>query len=251
MRFSLVFKLIENQVPLDIRPVVLSFFKRALTKYDGGRYLAKYYGIGAKKPFTFALDLGKCSFTKEFIDLADKKIILNFSTSSSQTGIIFYNAFLSQKGKPFPLAMGNSITLANVYMQKHKAIVSEQILCRFVAPLCLRKHEREGNKDYYLTWEDEIFNQELVNTVKEQAKKLENWDNTEIKFEILSVRPKKTVVKHHGQSIPVTIGTFVLKSNISLLSELYLSGIGSRKSAGFGYFNIIGQGGRAESWVEK
>ena len=76
-----------------------------------------------------------------------------------------------------------------------------------------------------------------ANTV-EQLSNLE-MVNEKISIKITPIRPKKTVVKHYNQFIESSIGSFILEGNPAVLDYLYKACVGSRRSSGFGLFEVI------------
>jgi len=58
-------------------------------------------------------------------------------------------------------------------------------------------------------------------------------------FSIEPILAKKTVVKHFDIMLEASVGAFLIKGNPLLLNFLYLGGMGSRRSGGFGLFELI------------
>ena len=58
-------------------------------------------------------------------------------------------------------------------------------------------------------------------------------------FEIKSDNYKKVIVKFYEKKIESTLGSFNIKGDIDLLRYLYQAGVGSKRSSGFGMFEII------------
>lgn len=243
MRFATTFQLKKEQIPQNYRPVFLSFFKNALTRYQNGELYDTYYGSPKEKPFTFSISFGPCHFADEKIILPDKLLRLHFSTSDALTGIHFYNALRLQKRTPFALPLDNAMTLTGFYMEADEVISQNKIEVNFTAPLCVRLHNRESNKDTYLTCQDEYFSMELIAILAYQLQAIPELAKRLSTFSIMPVKTKTVMVKHYEHSIPCSLGFFRLEGDIQLLTHLYLSGLGSRKSSGFGYFNIVRQGG--------
>ncbi len=240
MRFKIELELKNEHLPLDYRPAVISLFKHSLTLYEDGKYFSNYYELGKVKPFTFAVVIPNSTFTKEFILVPRKKIYISFSTSDMGTGIVFFNALMMQKNKSYPLAYGNVIIVKNILIEKEYIITTNTIEVIFRSPLCVREHNKEMNRDIYYSYEKEGFN-EVLNKILEVQIASSNTLPTFILegFSMIPVDCKKTVVKHHSQFIEVTIGAFKLTGNIALLNYLYSNGIGSRKSSGFGMFEVM------------
>lgn len=243
MRFAATFKLEKEQIPQNYRPIFLSFLKNALTHYQNGALYDTYYGSPKEKPFTFSISFSPCRFADEEIILPDKLLRFHFSTSDALTGIHFYNALLLQKGISFALPLENAMTLTSFYMEADEVISHHKLEVNFTAPLCVRLHNRESNKDTYLTYQDENFHGELLGILTYQLQAIPELARKLSTFSITPVQSKTVMVKHYEHSIPCSLGRFSLEGDIHLLTHLYLSGLGSRKSSGFGYFNILKQGG--------
>ena len=228
MKISFNFETEQEQFPLDYRVLIMSYLKYCLSLYENGKYLDTYYGKNCrKKAFCFSVNLGKCSFTKESLTVPGKRFTLTMSYRDDETAIIFYNALMQQKKNLYPMAFGNMMKLKNAYMHREIPIDRAQILCRTTMPIVVRDHNRETNKDWYYSFQNEQFNTILLR-------------NTGCNFVFTPVSMKKTVVTFHGLSIECSVGTFVLQGDIETLGDLYRTGLGSRTACGFGTFDIIG-----------
>lgn len=243
MRFKIELELKNEQLPLDYRPAVMSLFKHSLTAYDNGKHFSTYYDVGKDKPFTFAVGIPSSKFTKEKIVVPNRKINITFSTGDIGTGIVFFNALSMQKNKHYPLAYENEMIVKNIVIEKEIAITTDTIDIMFKSPLCVRKHSRENNKDTYYSYEKEGFYEAFNKVLEFQVSNSSNLNTSILEnFSIMPVQCKKTVVRHHSQFVEVTVGIFSLTGNIALLNYLYTNGIGSRKSSGFGLFEIMRKG---------
>ena len=58
-------------------------------------------------------------------------------------------------------------------------------------------------------------------------------------FECTPIRCRKAVVRFKSSYVTGTLGTIRLSGKPQLLDYLYKSGMGSKRSSGFGYFNVI------------
>lgn len=242
MRFKIELELKNEYLSLDYRPAIISLFKHSLTVYENGKHFSNYYEIGKEKQFTFAVGIPSSKFTKEMILVPNRKINITFSTSHIGTGIVFFNALLMQKNKSYPLAFENTMIIKIILIEKEFAIITDTINVTFKSPLCVREHNKENNKDIYYSYEKDGFNEAFNKVLKLQIAN----SNTlpEVVLEGFSMKPiscKKTVVRHHSQFVEVTVGTFSFTGNIALLNYLYTNGIGSRKSSGFGMFEVVGK----------
>lgn len=251
MRIVLDLVLKHDEVPIELRAVIISSFKNSLSHYMNGVYYEQYYSPAKSKPFTFAPYLGKAHFERDKIIVPGKRVKIFFSTSCMETGLIFYNALLQQKKYWYPLAHGNAMRLEHIAIEKEEVIYHRDIKISFMSPLCVRQHAAESNKDWYYSYGQEHFVDNLREVLRQQVMR-----ETALSVELVdslcieALQHKKTVIKHHNQQIEVTLGTFYVHGDIQLLTHLYLAGMGSRKSAGMGYFNILEQGGE-KAWEER
>jgi len=240
MRFKIELELKNGQLPLDYRPAIISLFKHSLTVYENGRHFDTYYEIGKDKNFGFAVNLPGSKFTKDMILVPNRKIHITFSTGDVTTGIVFFNSLLMQKNKSYPLACENAMSIKNILIEKEIAITTETVDVMFISPLCVREHSKEGNKDIYYSYEKEGFHEALSKVLEWQIANSNTLPTSILEgFSMTPIRCKKTVVRHHQQFIEATLGVFRLTGNVALLNYFYTSGIGSRKSSGFGLVEII------------
>lgn len=237
MRFKLYFKLEKEEIPIQYRKTIISYFKHSLEEYNQ-KYYQKYYNEKDPiiKQYAFSAYYKQQKIEKDKIILEDQRLEINITTSDYETGIILYNSFNKQKHKKYSLN-NNSMTLENITIANEKEITTEKISVKFQAPLCIRL--RENSKDYYYSYENEKFEETLKINIKEQLK-ITNMP-TEIvdTFTIKPIKAKKVLIKFYEKCIECSTGTFELSGNKELLKYLYKSGIGSKHSAGFGMFQII------------
>jgi CRISPR-associated endoribonuclease Cas6 len=240
MRFKIQLELKNEHLPLDYRPAVISLFKHSLSLYDNGKHFSAYYEPVKDKSFTFAVGIPSSTFTKEMILVPNRKIDIIFSTNDISTGIVFFNALSMGKNKPYPLTYENTMTVKNILIEKEFEIMTNTIDVTFKSPLCIREHRKENNKDIYYSYEKDGFNEILNKVLKLQITNSKTLPVSILdSFSITPISCKKTVVRHHSQFVEVTVGMFSLTGNIALLNYLYKNGIGSRKSSGFGFIEII------------
>jgi len=231
------FDLSETKLKADIRTNLISFFKKSLTEYQDGALYETYFTPAANKSYTFAPVMYGARFDKDDVDIPMKRIELIWSTGNLTAGIDFYNAFYHQQRKDFLLPVGNVMRLNKIILEHEQKINSKCINIRFLSPLCLRIHHKATNKDAYLSSEREGFQQLCKEIVSYQVKDVLP-DYFMDSFAIVPIQAKKTVIPFHGGKIEASTGKFRLEGEPELLSFLYQFGIGSRRSAGFGCFEI-------------
>lgn len=237
MRYKLLFELENEDISIQYRKSILSFFKKSLSEYDNKIYEKLYHAKDPiMKPYTFSVFFRDSEFKENRIIVNSKEMELNISIADYEIAIILYNAFNHQRNKIFHLEH-NSMTLKNIVLVQEKQINTEEITIKFMSPLIVR--QRENEKDYYFSVEGEKFLETLKVNIKEQLK-LTNYSMEiadSIKLE--KINGRKTVVKFYEKQMEGSIGTFKLFGDKELLNYLYRAGIGSRRSSGFGMFEVI------------
>ena len=234
MKIIITAKLKKPELISDNRPALVSFLKNAFISYDTDLF-NKYYSGYKRKSFCFSIKLNSPVFSGDIIKLADETIEITICTYSFEEGIDIYNSLCIQKGNEYPLPENNSLTLTDICIKNHKQVSSNEILIKMYSPLLVRKHE--DCKDYYLTPEHVDFDKYFAVSVSDFLSREEiNICND---IEIIPVNPKKTVPISFGYRVTGNLGTFKLRGNPELLNLLYQSGIGSKRSQGFGLFEII------------
>ena len=237
MRLKLNFDLENESLPIQYHKSVMSFIKLSLSEYDE-QYYKKYYNDKdtIMKPYTFAMFFRNPKFENDRIIIKDKRLELNISIADYETSIILYNAFNHQKNKKFSLDK-NSWTLKNINMSLDKKIDTEEITIKFMSPVVVRSHLE--NKDYYYSYNAEEFKNVLKINIKQQLKITDIPINLVDSFDIVAIDPKKIIVKFYEKKIETTSGIFKISGDKQLLKYLYDAGMGSKRSSGFGMFQII------------
>lgn len=237
MRYKLFFELENKDISIQYRKSILSFFKKSLSEYDNEIYEKLYHAKDPiMKPYTFSVFFKDSEFKENRIIVNSKQMELNISIADYEIAVILYNAFNHQRNKIFHLEH-NSMTLKNIVLIQEKQINTEEIAIKFMSPLIVR--QRENEKDYYFSVEGKKFLETLKINIKEQLK-LTNYSMDIVdSIKLEKINGRKTVVKFYEKQMEGSIGTFKLFGNKELLNFLYRAGIGSRRSSGFGMFEII------------
>lgn len=237
MRFKLYFSLEHQEISIQYRKAMISFFKHCLSNYDKA-YYEKYYH--EKNPiiknYSFSTYFPNQKIQGENIIIISKEFELNISTSDYEAGIILYNSFNKQKHQKYPLG-NNTMTLQNITMILEKEITTDKVTIKFQAPLCVRS--RENNKDYYYSFENSKFDEILKINIKEQLKVTNIPELTVDTLKITPIKAKKVMVKFYEKCLECSTGIFEISGDTELIKHLYQSGMGSKHSAGFGMFQVI------------
>lgn len=252
MRIKLHFELENKIIPKDYRVLILSFIKHSLEKNFEKSYKEIYESKPIMKFFTFSVYLPKPKIEKDKIELDKNYFNAVFSIYDNKRFIEFYNSFNSMiiknneenKEHPYPLK-DNKMKLKNITMENEKIITSNRAIIKFLSPLVVRKHEeitineKRKGKDIYLDFNDSDFNEQLNYSVTRLIKDLKlNGVNSNIKLEPCK-SARKTVVDFKNVLIHSSIGEYIISGESELLNILYKTGIGSKRSGGFGMFDVI------------
>lgn len=245
MRFSVKFAIAgsEKKIPLQYRNMFLSIMKKI---YENGSeaVFENFYGENKNvvKPFCFAVYFPKPKFLSEEVEIEGGSITLNFSTSDMEKGIYFFNGVLKQEGKEFSYK-NYKLKVDKINMGKEKVITSREVVFKTLSPIVVRVHNREENRDEYITAENPNFTEEFEKSLKARVEVLTGVKR-EIKAEIIDM--KKNVIKHKvGENkakeimIDANSGVFKLTTDIDVLDLLYKAGMGGRTGEGFGMVEVV------------
>ena len=251
MRIKLHFELENNIIPKDYRILILSFIKNNLEKNFNESYKEIYGEKPTVKFFTFSVYLPKPKIEKEKIELDRNYFNVLFSIYDNKQFIEFYNSFNSMiiknenKENSYPLK-NNKMELKNITMVNEKIISSNRAVIKFLSPLVLRNHKeitinkKRKGADIYFDFNDSDFNEQINYSVTRLIKDLKlNEVNSNIKLKPYNNLARKTVVSFKNILINSSIGEYILEGDSELLNILYKTGIGSRRSEGFGMFEVI------------
>jgi CRISPR-associated endoribonuclease Cas6 len=243
MRYCLEFELEKNEIPLDYRSTLLSYFKNAFSNYSKEVYEKLYHEENPIiKPFTFSVFLGKADFMHKTINLYDKRLKLNFSTSLPEYGIDFFNSMLKMKFIWYPFG-SNKIKLQNFNIVKEKTITQNKISVKTLSPVIIRKHDKEKNFDKYYSFNEEGYLDCIKENIYNASKEFFEFDikHDVEDIQIKVIETKETMVLYHGHKIKGNLGRFEVCGKTYLLDYLVKSGIGARRSHGFGMVDFEGE----------
>lgn len=239
MKFKLVIDLHKQEITTEYRRVILSLIKKALTSANNGKYFNEVFNGANSKEYTFSVKLPGAKFNKNNVLLGKKNIEVVFSTFDRKLGYILYATFSEQINKKFPLANDNYLIIKSMQLLKEKEINGDEMLIKFMSPLVIRQHTKEGNKDWYYSYDDIDFEEKCIFTIKNQLLR-SGFSKEQIKdLNVHTIDMKKIIVTHYGCKIPCNLGFIIVQGKKSILNYLLKSGIGSRRSAGFGMAELI------------
>jgi Uncharacterized protein predicted to be involved in DNA repair (RAMP superfamily) len=245
MRIELMFELAKiGEIPMDYRRIFLAFLKNAIVKINRPEYYDKYFGTTNSKDYSFTVIFEKPIFRNDVIQVEGKNMRMIFSADDkNNTGLIFMNAFIAQKNKAFPLQDGNAMILKNLRRMKEKNIINSKVIFKTMAGsgVVTRLHKREGNKDKYYVLGEEGAEKQLQYVLKEQLQnagfRVEDAENIQVK----PIQCKKVISRYYNGYIDSTVGMFEMQGKPKVLQYLYMAGMGSRHSSGYGLLDLVTQ----------
>lgn len=226
-----------NMITKNYRSLILSYLKNAFQTNDIQLY-KKYYGrTYSLKDFCFSVYFDNPKFNQDFITLDSNQMIIKLSTMDISCGIDIYNALLKMKNKEYITSENSSLTLIDIKIENHKTITKNEIIIKMQSPLIVRTHV--NNKDRYLSYKDTDFIDCLKNSIEYTLKECTNIDLSNRNLKIMCISPKKTVVDAFGAKITANLGVYKIIADVDVINAMYQLGIGSRRSEGFGMFEVI------------
>lgn len=241
MRFNVELLVDKENIPKDKNRLIISFLKHNFETLDKKYYQSLYKkGENTIKSFTFSLYMPNCKFTREEIIIPEKKIILNFSTNNMKDSIYFYNSILENKGKPYEIK-GISLTVNRINVVKENVITNDYSTYVSMSPIVVRDHYGDNKKTWYYSLNDEMGKEIFIKNLKyqllDQFGKERKLDIDEVEFDVLN--NKEVKVKHYGIEVISNICRLKIKAKPYILDYLYKSGIGGRRSQGFGMLDLV------------
>lgn len=126
-------------------------------------------------------------------------------------------------------------------MNREKTIADDYAVFSTMSPIVVRDHRGDNEKTWYYSLNEEegkeifikILRYQLLDSFGEERR----LDIEEVKFQVL--RSKEVKVKHYGIEILSNICTLKINAKPYILDHLYKSGIGSKKSGGFGMVDLV------------
>ena len=115
--------------------------------------------------------------------------------------------------------------------------ITDKMQIKFLSPLVVRG--RQNQKDYYYSYRHQEFLDILKINIKEQLSITNLSKELVDEISLEAVDTKKTVIKFYEKNIECSLGTFQIEGKKELLKYLYQAGIGSKRSSGFGMFEIL------------
>lgn len=237
MKYVASFKLKNETIISDYRGTFVSYFKNAISEYMDSCFYDELYDSGSKrKDLCWSVRLNNPHFDGDVVHLQGVDVDMTIKTENKQIALIYFSSLLNMKDKPFNIGHNNQMTLKSIRLVRDPDIIGDFGVFKILSPICIRLHNRESNKDHYISYGDESFEIELRNKIKED---MEFFDEEIDSLDFNLSNLKKIIVPIYGITIPVTIGTFFVQGDNKVLNHIKNNGIGSRRNSGMGLIESI------------
>lgn len=191
------------------------------------------------RDFTFSVYLPEASFSAQRITVPGQRVSVLFSCYDADWGERFRQMFDRQLHEDEPFAWReDGMHLQQVRVFAQPPYIGERIRIRLRSPLLVRD-QHGGAGERYLSAQDTNFVPVLTRIVHAQGQQAGLPMDAITSWRIEGLDGLKRLrVLHQGKKIHASLGTCVLLGDVRLLRYLYGAGMGSRRSTGFGLFDL-------------
>jgi len=223
----------------DYRSIFMSLIKSVFLTYDPILY-TYLYGTDEQprkvnKPFTFSVRFPQYKGIEGNKMLCGNKFFLLFSSNEETLVTAFYNGLRAKQkikiGENYPI----TFEIEHIQLLPLKRIQTNKVLFRTISPILV--NDKGSNLDYLSPMKPE-FNKAFKEIIAIQAYNFQiRCSEDMITFEINTM--KKLPLSHYNQTMTSWLGEFVLEAPTNVLQLVYDTGIGVRRSQGFGMMEIV------------
>lgn len=239
MRLKADFKMSTDWLVKDYRSIFMALIKSVFMKYDPVLYVNLYGTEEQKqkvnKPFTFSVRFPQYKGIEGNKMLCGNKLSLLFSSDEETLVTAFYNGLRAKQkitiGENYPIIF----ELEHIHLLPLKRINTNKVVFKTISPILV--NDKGSNLDYLSPAKPE-FTRAFKEIIAIQANNFQIPCTEEmIDFEINAM--KKLPLSHYNQTMTSWLGEFVLEAPTNVLQLVYDTGIGVRRSQGFGMLEIV------------
>lgn len=254
----------EIKIPSDYRKFISSLIKEAFKKSDkdGEEFFEKVFAPRTQKPYTFSVVFPIKEYKDKFFILKDNFFNFNFSSADYEFLIRIYNGLLKLRNGFKIFGDNVEVESFNLFLKPNYTF-KEKVLFKTLSPILIRNPE---NGDEYLVLEGllngkkfkyvkEVKKENLLDALKKNIESIiemglkRNLLNNDFdkNFEINILKLDLSPALHSSNrsnfliTLPAMKGTIEIKGSSVLLKFLYETGIGARRSEGFGMVEVVKQ----------
>ncbi len=245
MRISCEYK--TDKFPVSYQMLGVSLVKEALKSVDRDYYDKLYHFEAGKankraKDFCFSVYMRGYE-KKEDVFLIKDKVVINFSSPNYEFMVNLYNGLLKMKSfnyKDFDL---NKV---RINLVKEKSIHKRKVTFGTLSPIHIKDQNNKA-----LDIKDESFVKELNYIADKTLENYRGFGLKEALHFIPSKNMKKRVVKQEIKAfrentskpyfyVDSYVGEFQLEGDMNDLKDIYMLGLGFKRSQGFGMIEVVG-----------
>jgi CRISPR-associated endoribonuclease Cas6 len=249
MRIKSELTLESDIINIDYRRIFMSLIKNAIRNYDP-LMCAMLYGnennkLKVNKPFTFSVFFPEFQKIENDHIYFNKKVNLFFSSNDERFLVALYNGL---KGlHEIPLDTNNSlkIHIENIFLMPKINIKNNKVSFKTMSPILINHKENDNyvkNNDFkyekYILPDEKGFLEDFKRIIVNQASAF----NVPCIADLININIrdyKPMPLKHFNQIMSAWLGTFDIEATQQVLQLVYDTGIGVRRSQGFGMLDII------------
>ncbi|KXB69172.1 CRISPR-associated endoribonuclease Cas6 [Peptostreptococcus anaerobius] len=243
LRLKVEFELSQDQIYKDKNKMLTSWIKHFMAKYDSEMYKRLYKSGPKEKDYTFSVYMGNnVKFSREMIEIPDKRMIMYFSSYDLKESMHFYNIFLKSIGESYDYKE-LKICSKRLYIENETKFIYDNAYFKSASPVIIREHrDHDNSKTYYHDLGNteglEIMKRNLTNRLLKKFGDRVKYDVKNISIEVMS--NKIVTVRHHGINIPSNLCRLKITAKPYILEYVYYTGIlSSLNASGYGMLNLV------------
>lgn len=210
-------------IPLDYRRGFVSLFKEAFGLASPALF-ELMYGKATTKPFCFSVKLPDPLYCRRYVEMHGKKIIVTASSYPPNAILPLVQGLTMVKDY---CLFGLNLTVDSITILPGKMVSTAKFYT--LEPLVVRNGGNNyvcpGNRGYFSA---------LIGSVHRQARSFGlAAGEIDIDADLRMVK-----IRHYEHAVRAAVGSFTLHASQDIKDMVYCSGIGSRRSQGFGLLSI-------------
>lgn len=238
MRLQVNFEMDTDWLVKDYRRIFMSLIKSVFSAYEPALCISLYGTEEQKrkvnKPFTFSI------YFPSFKEISGSRINcgnqvnLFFSSDNEILVIAFYNGIRQKKeiiiGENQPI----KFKVTNTRLLSVKKIKADKIVFKTLSPILVNE---KGDNLRFISPTHPDFDRVFKTIILNQAEVFNvRCNESDLAIEIHSM--KKLPLTHYNQTMTSWLGEFTMQAPKEVLQLVYDTGIGVRRSQGFGMLEI-------------
>lgn len=238
MRIKTDFEINTDWLIKDYRRIFISLIKNIFYTFDPLLY-TRLYGTDqirrkVNKPFTFTVYFPNFKSIDNEKIYCGNKVNLIFSSNDELLLIAYYNSLKNKTKRIIGTDKPIEFNLKYIYLLPNFKIKENKVTFKTLSPILVNR----VNSNFYIDPTHQEFSNSFTRIIVNQASAFHvPCKQEEISYEIKSM--KKLPLSHYHQTMTSWLGEFVLEAPKDVLQLVYDTGIGVRRSQGFGMLKIL------------